>query len=246
MSAMFVDCPHCRTRVVPCLDGTCPSCNRPTQAPARTATGTLTRGEVPVEAAGGQMECPACAEWIPADAVLCPYCGEHLDGMQEEIWRDGDTLVFRKGAELPPRCVKSNQPAERSLHRNLQWCTPWVYLGLLGGLLPLLVLVLVLQKKAEARIPLTDEWLHRRRMRILTAWLLCLAGVGLPIAGAVMESAAVAIVGGVIFLIGLFYAVIAVPIVKVKRIDDDYVWLRGIHPDYLAALPHFEDDRRRR
>jgi hypothetical protein len=245
---MFVDCPHCHRRVLPMLDGTCPSCDRPVKAAVRAS---VSAEAISAEAIGDEkFECPACAEWIPADANLCPYCGERFDGRfngtRGELWRDGDVLVFRKGAELPRRCVKSNEPAEHFLRRKLQWCPPWAYLGLLGGLLPFLVLAIVLTKKAEAEIGLNDEWFHRRRTRILIAWLLCLGGLGLAIAAAVIESGVAAIIGGVTFLVGLIYTAIAVPIVQVKRIDDDYVWLKGIHPDYLADLPYFEDDRRRR
>jgi hypothetical protein len=33
------------------------------------------------------------------------------------------------------------------------------------------------------------------------------------------------------------YGLLAARMVAAKRITDDYVWLKGVHPDYLATLP---------
>jgi hypothetical protein len=45
-------------------------------------------------------------------------------------------------------------------------------------------------------------------------------------------------IGGLLaFLGGLIYAAIAVPPVAPNKIDKDYVWLKKVHPAYLAELP---------
>ena len=53
------------------------------------------------------------------------------------LWRQGNVLVMRKGSQLPARCVKSNQPTDRRLKRNLYWHHPAIYLTILFGRLSL-------------------------------------------------------------------------------------------------------------
>ena len=45
-----------------------------------------------------------------------------IESTSEGIWRSGNLLVMRKGAQLPDRCVKTNQPAYgKRLKLLLQW-----------------------------------------------------------------------------------------------------------------------------
>ena len=60
-----------------------------------------------------------CVERLRAKAKMVDwcYCGEFLS--DEGAWCDGSLLVMNKHSELPPRCVKTNQPTDRRLRRKL-------------------------------------------------------------------------------------------------------------------------------
>lgn len=43
--------------------------------------------------------------------------------------------------------------------------------------------------------------------------------------------------GLIVLLLGIIYGVGTTRVVVPKRIDDHYVWLHGIHDDYLQQFP---------
>jgi hypothetical protein len=62
----------------------------------------------------------------------------------DSAWRDGKTLVVRKGVILPDRCIKCNAPAEGAFQKqNLSWHSPVLYLLLLAGLVPYAIAVMI-------------------------------------------------------------------------------------------------------
>ena len=159
------------------------------------------------------------------------------------LWRQGNIMVMHKMAPLPDICLKSNQPATRRLTRNLQWHHPAIALTILAGLLIYIILALILTKRATIHVPLTEEWFARRRRRMLYAWgcgLACLALIVLGIVAAAQTDEPgflllmlIGIVGGLIALVG---GAAAVALVSPTRITDEYVWLKGVHPDFLNRL----------
>jgi hypothetical protein len=152
---------------------------------------------------------------------------------------------MHKSAPLPPRCVKSNAPTVRTLKRNLTWHHPAVYIALLFNLLVYVILAIVLSKRATVYIGLSDEWFARRRRAIFIGWGLVLASVGMFVGGLMLldrgdEVAGLLIFGSfVLFLVGAIYGLIAARMVSPTRITDDYVWLKGVHRDFLATLPEW-------
>lgn len=157
------------------------------------------------------------------------------------LWRQGDVLVMHKQAPLPNICIKSNQPATHRLKRSLYWHHPAVYLAILGHLLIYIIIALIVRKSATIFIPLTEEWYRRRQRRMLFSWLAILAGVGLIVAAAAVvnqnNTAVFGIIGGIFLMLGAaIYGLIACRLVTPKRMTDDYVWLKGVHPDFLARL----------
>ena len=185
--------------------------------------------------------CPMCAERIEAGATFCPHCREEFD----QVWRDDQTLVMKKDAELPDRCVKSNLPAETHLPRDLSWHPGWVYLVLvLGGPIFYILVALLIRKTAKISIGLTDAWAAKRRNAILIAWLLALAGLGVIIGGfATLKDPAPVITllaGILVMIVGAIWGIVGARMVSVSKIDDEYVWLKGVCPEYLDELPEWE------
>jgi len=165
------------------------------------------------------------------------------DGTRDGLWREGRLLVMHKMAPLPDRCVKSNRPANgRRLRRKLYWHHPAVFLAILAHLLIYIILALVLRKKATIHIGLSDEWFARRRRVIATASCLMAVSVLLVILGIVgletSDGSALLIVVGILLFIGAaIYGLLCARMVAPTRITDTHVWLKGVHPDFLADLP---------
>jgi hypothetical protein len=74
---------------------------------------------------------------------------------------------------------------------------------------------------------------------MLIGWLLFAGGVLGAILGIANDYIGAMVVCLLCIPVGLVWLIIAARVVKVKRIDDRFVWLNGINPDYLAALPPF-------
>lgn len=159
------------------------------------------------------------------------------------LWRQGNVLVMHKLAPLPDICLKSNQPATRRLKRNLSWHHPALAITILAGLLVYVVLALILTKRATIHVPLTEEWFERRKRRMLFAWgvgLVCLAMmVGSIFLVAQTDEPGYLILMLIGFLGGLIVLIAgqaAVGMVSPNRMTDEYIWLKGVHPDFLNRL----------
>ncbi len=167
------------------------------------------------------------------------FTAELADG---GLWQSGKLLIMRKDAQLPNRCVKSNQPTTRRLKRSLIWHHPAVYLALLANLIIYAILALCLQKKATIRIGLSDDWFWKRRRAIIIGWGSVLLSIGLFILAAAnldqSDWAGWLMLGSVfLFLFGTIYGLVASRMVVATRIDDAYVWLKGVNREFLAELP---------
>ena len=160
----------------------------------------------------------------------------HADG-DWGVWRAGPLLVMLKDAELPDRCVKCNAPAEgRRLRRNLSWHPPAWYLLLLFNILIYVIVALIIRKTARIEVGLCADHRSRRRRAIAVGWISSLAGLGLIIAGAGAENGWLALFGVAALLFGLIFGIVGAQPVVPARIDDHYVWLKKVHPDYLNSI----------
>ncbi len=175
------------------------------------------------------------------EPMVVAELGEPEDG---GVWRQGNLLVMHKRSTLPDRCVKSNQPAHgRKFKRRLYWHHPVIYLAIPLGLLGYIVLAVVFQKDAVIHIGLSPERISRRRSMLLIAWSLGIGSILLVVVGL----ASLREIGGLMAwagVVGFLVAVICERLapsgtVSAKRITKDYVWLKGVHPDYLAELPEW-------
>ncbi len=160
------------------------------------------------------------------------------------LWRQGNVLVMRKGSQLPARCVKSNQPTDRRLKRNLYWHHPAIYLTILLHILIYVILALILRKTATIYVGLSDEWFAKRHRAMFIGWFLVLASIGMFVAGVATVDRSetfpwMLVASPLVFLGGAIYGLLAARMIAAKRISDDYVWLKGVHPSFLADLPEW-------
>lgn len=192
--------------------------------------------------------CPMCGKSIRLAARMCRFCGEPQYDMAigDGAWCDGSLLVMRATAELPYRCVKSNMPAAGWLERKMYWHHPAVYVLILLG--PgYLFISPFFQLVAQFRIPLSQQWFNRRFSWIMASCMLALGGVAMFVTSCVgisaaNNSAADAWLMGLSpfpILAGIIMGMSLSRMVTPAKISREYVWLRGVHRDYLATLPEW-------
>jgi hypothetical protein len=170
-----------------------------------------------------------------ADIAVGPHGSEETG-----CWSDGKLLVMSKNAMLPDRCVKCNEPAGGyKLKRNLMWHSPWYYLVVLLNLIIYVIVAMIVRYTAKVYIPLCRRHKSRRRWSIAAAWLSVLLGIGIMIGGAGSQeySSYFISVGVVVFVAGVVLGVAGSQTVVAAKIDKHFVWLKKVHPSFLADLP---------
>lgn len=162
----------------------------------------------------------------------------------ERIWRSGNILVIHRNTSLPDRCVKTNEPAQgRRLKRKLYWHHPALYFLILFNILVYAIIALAIRKKATIEIGVSEKALLQRKRAIITSWIMVLIGIGLVVLGlASGEHILVGVIlwGVGVFFVGLLWAAVKVPLVSAKRIETDYVWIKGVCEEYLTPLSEWE------
>lgn len=164
---------------------------------------------------------------------------------QGGIWRQGNVLVMHQRAQLPPICVKSGAPSTTWLKRDLSWHHPLAYLGLLAGLIPFVIIALIMTKRATIHIGLSEQWVARRKQWMLIGWGVGLSGLAMIVGGIVlmaneMEWGGLGMpLGFFVGLGGLIAGNFGAAMVTPKKIDDNYVWLKGVHRDVLNMFPEW-------
>lgn len=184
-------------------------------------------------------------QFNPYAAPSMPQPMMQQPGYQGGVWRKGNILVMHQRARLPEICVKSGAPATTWLKRDMSWFHPLCYLALLGGLIPLVIVALIVTKKATVHVGLCAEWAARRKRWLIIGWSSALLGLGLIFGGIIlaaneMDAGAIGIpIGILILLVGAIAGSIGSRIVTPKKITDEYVWLKGVHPDVLNMFPEW-------
>jgi hypothetical protein len=189
------------------------------------------------------------SDQAPNPYAMPPQAGYYAQPVQQKpsafagLWRQGNVMVMHKLAPLPDICLKSNQPATRRLKRNVTWHHPALAITILAGLLIYVILALILTKRATIHVPLTEDWFARRQRRLLFSWGIGLVSIALMVGGVVLTAQLddpgyllLLLVGVVAGLVTLIAGAAAVGMVSPKRMTDEFIWLKGVHPDFLNRL----------
>jgi hypothetical protein len=213
--------------------------------------------------------CVYCGTIVAPDASQCPACGQDLahppispvdpTKFRHDLgpWRDGELLVMHRDAKLPTaQCIKCDEPALGGrMVQKVSYRNPLMNLLcllILCGLPGIVVIVLVFaltDKRAKVGIGLCDRHLFERRLALTIAWLLALAGAAVAVVCMIlsmgmagypdgeMAPLVYGAIGILIFVAGLAVAAFAAPVVKARKIEGDYVWLKAVSPQYLSRFP---------
>ncbi|MGD0526529.1 MAG: hypothetical protein ABSE49_15380 [Polyangiaceae bacterium] len=160
---------------------------------------------------------------------------------------DGDRVTIPKIYAFPPLCVKCGATGElRGRSQRFAWFPAWTYFLLLAGLLPLVIVQMIMTKRAHLLLPLcapcSSKWTTARVLRSLAIIGPVLVGLGLMFVGVANDWGAVIAIGFLVFFPGIL-VVIPIDLLLVRRrtlravfIDDRVVTLKGVAPPVLAVM----------
>jgi hypothetical protein len=153
------------------------------------------------------------------------------------IWRNQSTLVLSRDAVLPLRCVKCNAYTTGRLTRRYSWHHPALYLILLVAWLIYLIVAMIVRQRATVEVGLCEEHQTKRRNAIYATIALALLGVGGIVLAIVAEDGTPALIGFLLLLAALIFGLIAPRVGYPTKIDERFVWLKGINKEYLEQFP---------
>lgn len=182
---------------------------------------------------------------IPATAAA----NQPLGGLNG-LWRKGNLIVVHPQGEMPQICIKTGNKGDKWVKQQLTWYPKWALIGLLGGVFPLLVLVLIFQKKRDLSPWLCQEEYDRRsRFRIVgfstifggIALVIGAIAVGVNMPGDVGVALAVLtlITGVVGTIVGLVIAGPLTNLLRAKKITTEYALIKGAKEPFLQNLEEF-------
>ncbi|MFO0586017.1 MAG: hypothetical protein U0441_00690 [Polyangiaceae bacterium] len=152
-------------------------------------------------------------------------------------WFSGGHIVLpRYGGEMPDRCVMCNQATDFKLLRNVQWHPPWISLLMCAGWLPYLIAASLTRKRSTIHVGLCYEHERRRKNGLLILWM-AVGFFGLLFFVAMMSNGpGLMMLALLVLLIGVAVGGIQSRVVRVNRIDDQFVYL--IASDvFMHSLP---------
>ena len=159
-----------------------------------------------------------------------------------KFYREGDFLVVRDGAELPNRCIHTNEevpPSGWRKKKQIAWTPQWVIVMILFSPLVLLLLALLVQKKAKIIYSMSPT-ARKRLVRKRLIWLGIFAlGVVIAVIGGTFlssDASLLAVFGGILVgIVGLIGSLVQHPL-AVKGHRDGCFTLKGCCPAYLSSL----------
>jgi hypothetical protein len=163
---------------------------------------------------------------------------QHYDSNYAQgVWRDGSLMVMTKETVLPNRCVKCNAPAMKLMKRTVEWYPRYVILVFLLIRIAGLILYFCTRKRVTVHIGLCEEHINKRRFGVLAGGVLLLIGFLSFFGGIGNENVPVFMLGLLLILAGIFVMVTIWRTVTAKKIEEPYVWVKGVHRDFLDTLP---------
>lgn len=196
--------------------------------------------------------CVDCGYWLRGLATQgrCPECGDPYNKFGG-VWQSGKTLIMGKRVLLPRRCIKCNAPVdELAFRRKLSWHHPLIYLFLpLGcfygsGILLYILVAFLASKKAVIFVGLCPRHQAKRRVWIVALWVLFAVSIIMMYSATATQHSEPALAAAAL-LTGCVVMAFKVQSVTTSRIDEHFIWLRGVRTEFLAELPKLPNSMRR-
>jgi hypothetical protein len=151
---------------------------------------------------------------------------------------------YRSRQRLPDICMKCGQPSETVKDKQFAWYPPWVWVTILAGLLPFIIIAAVLTKRMRVQAPLcyahSGHWLMRQLLLVGTFFVL----LALGFAAAVLLSdrkteplGGMACIGVVFLLVAWIVLAIVVQVSTIRptEITDYDITLTGVAQEFAEA-----------
>jgi hypothetical protein len=155
---------------------------------------------------------------------------EHFSG----LWRSGNVLIARKDAVFPDICIKTNQPTKDRYEVKLSWFSGWFYLLLLIHLFLFLIVALIVRKSAVVQFGMSEEAQAARRRGILNGITVLMLGFACFFMA--VAHPAFIFSGLILFFGGLLYSDRKRAVISAQKIDEHFIHIKGVHPDFLDRL----------
>jgi hypothetical protein len=141
------------------------------------------------------------------------------------------------------RCVKCNGTVTGTpINRTLHWHPNWVLVLFLIPPLYMIVFFIV-SKRVSVSVPICEEHRRQRRFFLGVSCLLLAIGIVVFIVAFSIESYALEILALVIDFVAVLLGFSKGALVSTKKVDAQFVWLRGCCKEYRDSLPEFPDLR---
>ncbi len=166
------------------------------------------------------------------------------------LWREGDWLVIRIGAELPPYCMVSGDRAPYSHPVSQIWQPKWVYFLLILAVVPYFVMSPFLYRRVELTVPFGKSiyrkhrrWVNLGIVLVLTGGLIIVSFFATLFSGLLSSPSLLILIilGVLMFCIGGQIASRSPVRLDIIKVEDDLIFVDKVHPDYLARLPNVLD-----
>src|SRR5262245_6084596 len=100
-----------------------------------------------------------------AAGILAFYRFLPLSAFRDNNMADVRVSLDEADGGLPDICMRCGETAVVNKTRNMSWFPPWVNILILAGLLPYVIIVALLTKRARVQVPLCENhkghWLYR-------------------------------------------------------------------------------------
>jgi hypothetical protein len=167
-----------------------------------------------------------------------PQEQQYDPGYPQGVWRDGKLLVTIKDATLPSRCVKCNAPSIRHFKRKVEWYPRWVLVVFLLIRIVGIILYFCLRKRATIYIGLCEDHLNKRRFGMLVSGLVMMVGIFMFFSQMSSDpNFGLITLGLLLGLTGLCLLVTIYRTISATKIQEPYVWVKGVSQDFLNELP---------
>jgi uncharacterized paraquat-inducible protein A len=186
-----------------------------------------------------------------ADPYAPPQADLELSADRERLIRHwGKLVLVPRDVPLPERCVKCNRAGDggRLTPRLFyyHWALMLAVVLLLIVIWPVaLVVALLGRKSATVAFSLCRQHQRRRQIYALAALFFLASAIFVPWIGfntAAIDHDVTIGLGVVALLVGLLIAALRGQPLRIARIEDDVLYLRGASPEFRGSFREAEDD----
>lgn len=167
------------------------------------------------------------------------------------VWRRSKSLVIRRDAELPDRCIYCNVPTRLVKRRRLFYLNIWLQIILVLllvvfnvlALIPVLIVLLIFRKSIVLDIPVCPVHWRRRIYLTVSTLLLLTASLALAFLSIDIRQHQEVLLGLSLgcFFLSIVMAAVTGRMLRASKIDADVAILKGAKKPFLDSLPEYDE-----